>query len=227
MQLWKKASHALNRDAWPLYGFLTVAALLLVFGHIAEEVIEGDSAAFDRNILLALRVSGGPSTPIGPIWLQEAARDLTALGSVLVLSLLTASAAGYLFLVRRHATALFVVTSVLAGYLFNNLLKFGFDRPRPDYVTPLVRIYSGSFPSGHAALSAIAYLTLATILARAQPLRSVRLYFMGIALGLTLLVGLSRVYLGVHYLTDVLAGWCLGCAWALGARILADRWHLK
>jgi undecaprenyl-diphosphatase len=226
MRLWK-ALDALNRDAWPLYGFLTVAALLFVFGHIAEDVIEGDLGTFDRDILLALRVPGDPSTPIGPIWLQEAARDLTALGSVLVLSLLTAMAGGYLFLVRRRATALFVVTSVLAGYLFNNLLKLEFDRPRPEYVTALVRIYSASFPSGHATLSAIVYLTLATLLARAQPLRSVRLYFIGMALGLTLLVGFSRVYLGVHYPTDVLAGWCFGCAWALGARIVADRWHLK
>ena len=136
-------------------------------------------------------------------------------------------AAGYLFLVGRRATAFFVLASVTGGYLCTNFLKFGFDRPRPEYLTPLVRIYSASFPSGHAALSAIAYLTLATLLARAQSTHGARLYFMAIALSLTLLVGLSRVYLGVHYPTDVLAGWCFGCAWALGARILANLWHLK
>ena len=100
MRWLRKVLLALNIDAWPLYGFLAAAGLLVAFGHIAEEVIEGDSAAFDRNILLALRIAGDPSMPIGPIWLQEAARDLTALGSVLVLSLLTAGAAGYLFLIE-------------------------------------------------------------------------------------------------------------------------------
>src|SRR4029077_16551126 len=109
MLFWKKAS---RQEVWPLYGFLTVAVLLFAFGHIAEEAIEGDWAAFDRNILLALRVAGDPSRALGPIWLQEAARDLTALGSALVISLLTAGAAGYLFLIGKRSTAFFVLASI-------------------------------------------------------------------------------------------------------------------
>jgi undecaprenyl-diphosphatase len=226
-QFRKSISNIWPKDAWPVVAFLTAALLLLFFGDIAEDVAEGEWLAFDRTILLALRVTGDPATPIGPVWFQEAARDVTAMGSVTVLGFVTVAACGYLVLASRRSIALFLLLSVAGGYLVNDLLKFGFDRARPDFVVPSVRIYSASFPSGHASLSAVTYLTLAILLARGEPARSVRLYFIAIALGLTLVVGLSRVYLGVHYPTDVLAGWCFGSAWALGARLLAERWHIR
>jgi undecaprenyl-diphosphatase len=106
--------------------------------------------------------------------------------------------------------------SVLSGLAVNSLLKYAFARPRPDVVPPTVEVFTASFPSGHAALSAITYLTLAAILGRTQPAVSVRIYFIVLAAFVTGLVGVSRVYLGVHYPTDVLAGWCVGAAWALG-----------
>jgi undecaprenyl-diphosphatase len=103
---------------------------------------------------------------------------------------------------------------VLGGTALNSLLKLVFARPRPDLVTPLTQVLTLSFPSGHAALSAIGYLTLGALLAQAQASRAIRIYFIVVAVALTLLVGVSRVYLGVHYPTDVLAGWCIGLAWA-------------
>jgi undecaprenyl-diphosphatase len=96
------------------------------------------------------------------------------------------------------------------------LLKFAFARPRPDIVSPAARVFTTSFPSEHAALSAITYLTIAALLARSQSSSKIGLYFIVLAAFVTILIGVSRIYLGVHYPTDVLGGWCIGAAWALG-----------
>jgi undecaprenyl-diphosphatase len=197
-----------------------IAALLLAFGLLAEEVIEGETLPFDRKLMLALREAGNPDVPIGPPWLPEAARDITALGSTIVLGIILFAVVGYLLLSRRRAAAWLMLGAVLSGVALNNLLKYSFARPRPDLVLPAVRVFTASFPSGHATMSAIAYLTLGALLARTHSEISIRIYFMTLAGLLTVLVGLSRIYLGVHYPTDVLAGWCIGTAWAMGCWVL-------
>jgi undecaprenyl-diphosphatase len=194
---------------------LLVAGLLLCFGVIAQEVAEGEPIAFDRWVLLALRQTADPAVPVGPYWLPEAARDVTALGSVMVLGIVLLVVTLYLFISGKQHTGWFVLATILAGATLNSLLKLAFARPRPDLVTPLMREFTLSFPSGHAALSAVCYLTLGALLAQAQTARAIRVHFIVTAMGLTFLVGLSRIYLGVHYPTDVLAGWCIGSAWAL------------
>ena len=199
-----------------LISVLAIAALLFAFGLIAQEVVEGEPLAFDRILLLAFRDPANPSVPIGPPWLLEAARDVTSLGSTIVLGIILFAVVGYLLLARKHAAAWLMLAAVLGGVALNTFLKFAFARPRPDFVTPAVQVFTASFPSGHAALSAITYLTLGAILARTQPSVGIRIYFMSLAAVVTGLVGLSRVYLGVHYPTDVLAGWCIGAAWATG-----------
>ncbi len=199
---------------------LTIAVLLFAFGFIAQKVAEGEPLTFDRHVILALRSSAKPSVPIGPAWLQEAARDITSLGSTVVLGIITFSVVGYLFLARKPAVAWLMLIGVLGGIALNNLLKFAFARPRPDFVTHAARVFTTSFPSGHATLSAITYLTMGALLARTHPSFIISLYFMSLAIFLTVLIGVSRIYLGVHYPTDILGGWCIGAAWAMGCWVL-------
>lgn len=191
-------------------------ALVLGFVALAGAVLEGETARLDDAVLLALRARGDVSDPIGPAWLEETARDLTALGSTSVVLIIVGVSAGYLFLAARRHAALLVLVSVLGGMLLNHALKFGFARPRPEIVSPLAQVFSASFPSGHAAAAAAAYLTLGALLARtAASTRQTKLFFVGVAVLLTFVVGVTRVYLGLHYPTDVAAGWCIGAAWAM------------
>jgi undecaprenyl-diphosphatase len=195
---------------------LTIAGLLFLFGFIAQEVVKGRTLAFDRGIMLALRRSADPAIPIGPVWLPEAARDVTSLGSMVVLGIVTLAVAGYLFFAGKPAAAWLTLIAVIGGIALSDLLKFAFARARPDVVAPLARVFTSSFPSAHATLSAITYLTIGAVLARSQTSPRISIYFMALAAFLTVLIGVSRIYLGVHYPTDVLAGWCIGAAWALG-----------
>jgi undecaprenyl-diphosphatase len=213
--LWQR--FAISRsENWLLPSVLTIAVLLFVFGLIAQEVIEGEPLAFDRSVMLTLRDPANPSAPIGPQWLHEAMRDVTSLGSAVVLAIILFAVVGYQLLARKPAAAWLMLSAVLGGVALNNLLKLGFARPRPEMVAPAAQVFTTSFPSGHATLSAITYLTLGALLSRIHRARSVRIYFMSLAVLLTVLVGLSRIYLGVHYPTDVIAGWCIGAAWAMG-----------
>lgn len=205
----------------PLAILLCAAALILGFGLLAEEVFEGDAAAFDAHVAGLFR-SAGSATPIGPPWLQEMARDVTSLGSYALLGLILLTAVGYLLLVYKRATALFLTGSVVGGMVLSTLLKLAFNRPRPDLPTT-ARVFTASFPSGHAMLSAVTFLTLATIVARAETDPRIKAYFVSIGIFLTVAVGVSRVYIGVHYATDVLAGWCAGSAWAILCWALANR----
>jgi undecaprenyl-diphosphatase len=137
-----------------------------------------------------------------------------------VLATITAAFAGYLFLARKQAAAWLMLFAVFGGIALSDLLKLAFARPRPDFVAPAARVFTTSFPSGHATLSAITYLTIAALLARSQSSSRIGRYFVIVAALLTILIGISRVYLGVHYPTDVLGGWCVGAAWALGCWLL-------
>jgi undecaprenyl-diphosphatase len=194
--------------------FGIISASLFGFLTIASEMREGETHAFDDAILRALRSPTDPADPIGPFWVEAIMRDLTALGGYTVLSLILVLAVTYLLMKGKRASALMMAVAVVGGVILSNLLKIGFDRQRPDVVAHLVDVHSLSFPSGHAMLSAVTYLTLGALLARSERGIVMRAYFMGVAIVLTLLIGSSRVYLGVHYPTDVLAGWCAGSAWA-------------
>ena len=189
--------------------------MLFVFAKIAAEMREGETRDFDQFLLLAFRSKTDLYEPLGPSWLVEVMRDITALGSFTVLGLVTFSVAGFLMLTQKRHAAGIVVLSIISGTLVSSVLKWLFARPRPDLVPHATMVYTQSFPSGHAMLSAVVYLTLGALLARTQAEPKVKVYLLLLAMGLTLTVGISRVYLGVHWPTDVLAGWAGGACWAL------------
>jgi undecaprenyl-diphosphatase len=224
-----RRSRSVVRSAFRRNATLWVALALLglsVMGFIevAEDMLEGGWREFDESVLLALRTPGTPDDPIGPPWLEEMVRDFTALGGLGVVTLITAAVCGSLLIARQPAMALYILVAVAGGALMSTFLKLGFDRPRPDLVAHGMHAYQSSFPSGHSMMSAVVYLTLGALLARLQAQRRQRYYLMGVALIVVILVGVSRVYLGVHWPTDVVAGWLAGAAWAtscwLGARAL-------
>lgn len=209
----------------PLFAMEVAALGLLAFGKVAEETLEGETHGLDRAILFALRTPGNAADPIGPAWFERAVGDLTSLGGYAILTLLVIGVCAYLAAMGKRGSALLIVGAVVSGAMLSEMLKMGFARPRPDLVPHLVVAESGSFPSGHAMLSAVAYLTIGVLLARVHEQQRVKSLVLGFAIGLTLLVGASRVYLGVHWPTDVLAGWFLGAAWAALWWLLA--WWLQ
>lgn len=191
-----------------------VCLLLWGFLSLADEVMEGDTSTMDTRIVRAFRKADDPSRPIGPDWVENSLLDLTALGGPTVLGLVVVSVTGFLLLQTRYHTAIVVLATAASGEIANFAMKNLFQRPRPTVVPHLRDVSSTSFPSGHAMESAIIYLTLGAILMRLAERRVTKIYCMGIAIVLTLLVGISRVYLGVHYPTDVAAGWMFGFFWA-------------
>ena len=206
-----------------------IAGLVVVVGtwgfiELADLVVEGDTQWYDEWAVHALRRAEDLSLPRGPFWLPDVARDITALGSHVVLLLITGAVAGFLFLDRRYRTMWLILGATSTGALLSTVLKLFFSRERPD-VPPLVHTATASFPSGHAMLSAVVYLTLGSLLARTGARRTVKVYFIALFMFMTFLIGLSRVYLGVHYPTDVLAGWTAGLVWALLCWL--GSWYLK
>ena len=216
-------AHLVRTELRLLVGMTAVSVSLWGFLSVMAEVREGDTYRLDSAILLALRRPGALGVPIGPRWLQETARDITALGGFTVLGLVVVLSAAMLWLHRRRLQALVLAGAVVVGQVAAEGTKLLVGRGRPDLVPHLDQVYSSSFPSGHSASSSIVYFTLAGILAAGEPSRAAKLMLLGVATGLVLCVGASRVYLGVHWPTDVLAGWAMGTAVALLATLLLHR----
>jgi undecaprenyl-diphosphatase len=191
------------------------------FVEVADEVGEGDTQQFDEWAVRAMRRADDPAMPIGPPFLHEVGRDLTALGGIAVLTLMVGGVLGFLWLRKMYGAAWLVLLATSTGLVASLLLKQLFQRDRPSIVPHLSIVSTSSFPSGHSMLSAVVYLTLGALLTRFVQQRRLKAYFLLVAFTLTFLVGVSRVYLGVHYPTDVLAGWSAGLAWALGCWLVA------
>ena len=169
-----------------------------------------------------LRGADGAS-PIGLPWLEHVARDLTALGSTAVITIVSLGAAGFLALRGKWGALWLLVASVAGGAVTSMLLKNAFDRARPNLSPHLAEVSSLSFPSGHSMLAAVTYFTLGALLAKTTADRRIKIYVLTIAALLALIIGVTRIYLGVHFPTDVLAGWCAGITWALLCSLIA-RW---
>ena len=192
----------------PLVGAAVGAvALAVLIG--AGLLIDRWPFAFDRSIVLGLRAWGGPP------WLRFAAIDVTALGGVTVLTLVVLAVTALLLAQRLWLTALTTLTACWSVSWMVELAKWEVARPRPTIVSHLVEVEHASFPSGHAAGSAAIYLTLAALASQVMPDRRARRTLLVMAMLLVGMIGCSRVYLGVHWPSDVLAGWSFGTVWAL------------
>ena len=191
-----------------------IAGCTWLFLVIAGEVLEGDTHAIDTKLLRAIRAADDPETLRGPPWMKESVRDVTALGGYPVMILTTLGVVGFLSLAGHPRDARYVLTAVAGGWILAYSLKSVFARPRPDIVPHLSDVVSSSFPSGHSLMSAVVYLTIGSMLTNVVESVRLKWYFLGVAAFLALLVGLSRLGMGVHYPSDVVAGWCLGLAWA-------------
>ena len=229
--MWKRAQARLTRlerheIEWLLVGLGTCVSAL-VFLKLASAVMAGSTLAFDTKILRAFRKADDPATPIGPAWIEIALGDVTALGGPTVLSLVVLAVVGFLLLHARYRSALAIVLTAVSGEALNAVMKSLFMRPRPALVPHLRVVYETSFPSGHAMNSAIIYLALGAMLMRMTPRRLTKVYCLTIAVLATVLVGISRVYLGVHYPTDVLAGWTIGLAWASVCWLVERRFDVQ
>lgn len=217
MDLWRLVRRF---EAQVLVALILATGAVLAFVEIAEDVTEGETHEIDRSLVLLLRAPGDLNDPIGSRNIEEAVRDVTALGGTAVVAIVTLLGVLAFAFHRRYRHALVMGGAVLLATLSSDLTKAFFDRPRPDLVPHGSYVYSGSFPSGHSTLAAATYLTLAMLVASLEPRRRTKALAYGLAVVVLVGVGLSRVYLGVHWPSDVLAGWCLGAMWALVAWVV-------
>ena len=192
---------------WPAVG------LFLLFALLAAAVSLHLTMGFDRPIILSLRDSTNTARPLGPDWLPETMRDITSLGSVVVALGFAAVLSGYLLLSGYRGAAALLFGSAVGALVLNDLLKFAIDRPRPDAILQTARVFTSGFPSGHATLSCVTYVSAAALFGPLNDDRRTRRYLMIIAILVVALIGFSRIYLGVHFPTDILGGWCIGAAW--------------
>ncbi len=199
---------------------LLLTALVIVgsvwsFLAIGNAIQDDEIPSFDKRVMASLRHPDNPKKPIGPAWLIPATRDVTALGSFVVLCFVTLMVSGYLLLAKKYHALILVVVVIVGGSFLSDFLKRAYNRPRPNPEFHLDQVTTPSFPSGHTMGSAVVYLTLGVLLSRLVEQLRFKVYFVSLAVLLTVLVGLSRIYLGVHYPTDVLGGWTAGLAWSL------------
>lgn len=202
--------------------FGLLATILLLIFKLGSEIGEGDTRAFDSAFLVTLR-HATEGTGAWQTALRAVMLDVTAFGDSTTLVLVIGMVTGFLLLARQRRLAVVTVLATGSGTMVTTALKSIFDRPRPDVVAHLTSFGQGSFPSGHAMNSAVAYLTMAALIAEGTRDWHVRIYVLCCAILLTFLVGISRLYLGVHWPTDVLAGWAAGAGWAAMCWSLA-RW---
>lgn len=218
-----RRAFTLARTEIAALGALLVVALgSLTFADLAEDVRDPDNQLFDARVLHLLRpYADDPSRPWGPWWLKEAASDITSLGGISVLALFATIVIVFLVIQRKWLSSVLLIVGLGGGVLLSEGLKAVFERDRPPALYRATETLNASFPSGHALLSAVFYLSLGVMLTRAFPERRFKAYVLGVGIVITLLIGVTRIYLGAHWASDVFAGWSVGAAWAMALWLLA------
>lgn len=211
----------ITRESVLLAALALIGTAGWIFLEIQDNIRSGAAFDFDERILLFFRVPGSPEILLGPPWIEYAARDLTSLGGRAVLTLVTLAVSGVFLLRRQFQPLILLWIIVMGGTLLMGELKTFYARPRPDLNLRLSGETSLSFPSGHAMMSTMIYMTLAVMVAEFQEGRRMRVYTVSFAAFLAALIGLTRVVLGVHYPSDVIAGWTVGICWALFCWLVA------
>ena len=222
---WRRALRIARTEIAALSALLIIALGVMTFVEVADDMTEADGQMFDQAVLHWLQPVAGQ--PRGPWWLQEAAADLTSLGGISVLTLFAVIAFSFLLIQRKRLSALLLVVGLAGGVALSEGLKALFERARPPAAYQAVETLNASFPSGHALLSTVFYLTLGVMLTRAFPQKRFKAFVLGSAILIALLIGLTRVYLGAHWATDVLAGWSVGAAWAMALWLVAYAVHRR
>jgi len=216
---WRRAMRVARSEIAALTALLVVALGVMTFVEVADDMTEADGQAFDQMVLQWMQPVAGQ--PRGPWWMHEAAADLTSLGGISVLALFAAIAFGFLLIQRKRLSALLLLVGLAGGVALSEGLKAVFERARPPVEYQAVETLNASFPSGHALLSAVFYLTLGVMLTRAFSKRRLKAFVLGSAMLIAMLIGLTRIYLGAHWATDVFAGWSVGAAWAMSLWLVA------
>lgn len=216
-----------SRRAWriarteiaALTALFVVALGVMTFAEVADDMTEADGQAFDSMVLAWMQPVAGE--PRGPWWLHEAAADLTSLGGISVLTLFAVIAFSFLLIQKKRLSAVLLVVGLIGGVALSEGLKAMFGRARPPLDYQAVETLNASFPSGHALLSTVFYLTLGVMLTRAFAQNHFKAFVLGASILIALLIGLTRVYLGAHWASDVFAGWSVGAAWAMALWLVA------
>jgi undecaprenyl-diphosphatase len=188
-------------------GLIVAATGTGLFVMLASHVRSGTTQAFDESVIRWL--GAHHTTTLDAIMVE-----ITALGTGVVVMMIVAVAALFLVLTQHKYSAILLIASAAGGIILDGVLKLGFNRPRPSIFVPAVHTVSSSFPSGHAMSAAVVYTTVAYLAARLHKRRWARWLVMMTAFVVIVLISFSRLYLGVHYPSDVLAGIAIGFAWA-------------
>lgn len=198
------------RDAVSIWPFC-VAVVLIALGFAG--LLLAPVHAWDIRILLGMRQAADPATALGPRWFQDMLRDFVGLGGIGVLVLFIAGGIGLLWLADRRREAGAFLGGVIGAFVIASVLKHLIGRPRPELVSHAAYTFTASFPSGNTMMATVVWLLLALALADATGRRGVRNLAVLGALVIAFLVGVGRVYMGVHWPSDVVEAWGLGIAW--------------
>lgn len=193
--------------AWPL----AVGVVLIALGFAG--LLSAPVHALDTRILLALRNPANPAQLAGPLWFQDMLRDFMGLGGIGVLVLFIAGGLGILWLAARRREAWWFLGGVIGAFIIASVMKRLIGRPRPELIPHETYVFTASFPSGNTLMATVVWLLLAFALADAVGRRAVRDYAVFGALVIAALVGVARVYMGVHWPSDVIEAWGIGIAW--------------